>query len=908
MFELLTLFAALLLIFAVHMLRAVLAMPFARVRAAFVPPLPPAPLAPLFVEAFAELAALGFGPPRGVLQSRTDGEPVPMPWRAVLVHEDGTTAWLGPPPAPKRPHRLHVLYASRLADGRSAISQPFDPYFACAQNERLVARTGLEPAFAAQLAAHREWVAGLGSEVVPADEHVLADMAGPENERIRAALIARGALRALGPDVAVPRFAFAIRLLWTYLRTPNPPPDARPVPPERLALLARAIEIVRHRAPPRTAQWILFGVSVLLFMAIGAAFWNAQVALAILVVVIVHELGHFLAMRAFGYRNTHILALPLVGGVAMGIDAAPHATKRAWMSLMGPLPGIFIGWALLALALSGAAPEWMAGSLLPLAAIFLFVNYLNVLPIPPLDGAHVVDAMLPPRMARVQTVFLAIAATVGGWLAWQYGLPLLTFLAGLQLLGLPAMWRLHGVERELAGFAAHAAEAPAAKMLRVLRTLERRLGPATNAAQRVGQATAVITRLDTKPMGHLARLATGIVYAVLLAVPVAALVMLPEMFATPSARMESGTAGPEQSERERDSTLARAAALPLAELLRVPGADALPESASVDVIADAEKRLGRALPTDLRNVYAVANGSESAGLFAIEDVRAAAAYLDEWIAPYAKTLALERESGAWVEIPLADARGWWHVGGDDEAPLFYLPDGHAQLPGKRVVSWFLESPSAHADVREWLVQAWAERAESERYLAQARERERVVRAELRDAPVARLLASFEQPSLLVRMMIDEPAWPDGADDAALDAAADRLGLALPPDLRELYALHDGFPPLGVLPSAQLATWADSRARFVERHEDLAQRIRTVQSAASGGGEALGGLETSDLERCVLVAANAVDERLMPRLAWCAPTTPHAGWIDVGAARRHASFRDWLLEQAVPMAAALRAVE
>ena len=43
---------------------------------------------------------------------------------------------------------------------------------------------------------------------------------------------------------------------------------------------------------------------------------------------------------------TVLLMLPLVGGVTLGVERTSSAAQRAWMSLMGPLPGIVLGWVL----------------------------------------------------------------------------------------------------------------------------------------------------------------------------------------------------------------------------------------------------------------------------------------------------------------------------------------------------------------------------------------------------------------------------------------------------------------------------------------------------------------------------------------------------------------------------------
>ncbi len=891
---------AIALIVVVLFLRAVLAMPFARTSARFVPAGPAAGLGPLFEAAARDLETLGFSGPRWVLASRADGEPVTLPLRAVFQNADGGLAWLGPPANARAPHRLFVHFNDRLRDGRLAISQPFDPYFEATQTDEIVARTAAEPGLVAQWGAHRRWVAGLGSEPVVADDAEILDQAGGLMERQRKALLARGELRALSDTVAVPRLGLGLRMVWRLLRMPKPPPDPRPVPAERLALLARVQDVIRHRAPPRRAQWLLFAASVVLFMGLGALLWDARFAVVILVVVLIHELGHFLAMRAFGYRNVHILALPLVGGVAMGVDATPGATRSAWMSLMGPLPGIVIGWVLLGLVLTGNAPEWSHDWIWPFTIAFLVDNYLNVLPIPPLDGAHVVEKLLPLRHARLQTAFLGIAAAVGIWFAISYGYYLLAALAAFQLVALPANWRTRKAEAELATDTTLPKQ-PQARMLGVLRHLERRLGPPRNATARINEAFQTLTRLDTVPMGVVSRVITGSVYLGLLVVPVTALFL----FAGPLG----GLAGPGEDryaaiERERIATLESARALPLSELLASSSTEPLPVPADEHALAAADSKLGRPLPDEIRALYRIANGVPALDIQPVEAIETAAARLDRDVAPHFDNLLIDLggDADSWAEIPLADARHWWHLGGLDEAPLFYLPDPDARLPGIRVVSYDFESPSAYASLREWLDQTWGARQQYEAEEAARGAREAQVRAALRDAPVSSLAESWSPPDLWMRWMIEESAWPTGADDATIAAAQTRLGVALPADLVELLRLHDGFPPVHLLPASNLARWHKRRAQvregFAESHFNIETREYAVPAQ---GGVPIESLAEDDVQDCIVVTAFDRPEAaraLWPRLLWC-PTHTSGVWIDLSAHRRYESFRLWLFEQAAP---------
>jgi len=912
MIDLLALVAAIALIVIVVMLRSAATLPFARYRASFAPAaVPPAGTAAMFEEAFATLAALGFSAPRWVLVARTDDAPATLPLRAVLTHPDGGAVWLGPPLAPAAARRLFCYYVDRLEDGRHAISQPFDAFYAGTQTDEIVARTAAEPDYGTQWAAHRRWVSGLGSPSQPLDDHGVLDQVTGMVERQRQALIARGALRPVNEHLALPTLRFAAQLLRQHRRTPKAPPGKGPVAAELVALLARQQEHVSHRAPAKRTQWTLFLSSVALFMAAGAVMWGALFALGLLVVVLIHECGHFLAMRAFGYRNVHMLALPLVGGVAMGVNANPAATRAAWMSLMGPLPGIIIGWGLLAAWATGVLPEAFMEPAFSLALLFLFVNYLNVLPVPPLDGAHVVQALLPPRFARLQTLLLASFALIGAFVAWQFGFVLLTLLALLQLGGVPMLWRLHGAERDLATDGTYGAAHRNVRLLRVARKLERELGPAINAPQRVKQASEVLVRLETKPMGGLARLATGAVYAALLIVPLSALLFfqLPLGMDAGDVDFEQRVLEEQQARAAYQETVRSVALKQL--LLELSNEQPLVAPASNESLAAGASKLGRPLPDELREIYQISDGVPGVDLRPVAELEPATTLAE--IAEYTDTLYIGYQEGDEyrdAEIPIGEVTGWWHIGGDGEAPLFYLPEPDPRLPGMRVVSHFYESPMAYASLRDWLEQAWIGRQEEAAAMAAHAVRSQQASETLRDASLADLAAAFQPPqSLLLRLLVDQPEWPQGASAETLAAHASRMQLELPEDYAEFLQLHDGFPPLQLLPVAELALWQERAVLMQpERRTALFESFATPDPDVAAE-QSLVGLREESVQDCFVAAAMQRADAaagFRPSLLWCPHAAVESRWIDLSWRRRFPSFRAWLTERAVPFVASAEA--
>jgi tetratricopeptide (TPR) repeat protein/Zn-dependent protease len=118
--------------------------------------------------------------------------------------------------------------------------------------------------------------------------------------------------------------------------------------------------------------------------------WDFGVQL--LVIILLHELGHLLAMQLFGYRNTSMLFIPFFGGVAMGKNEGATLSQKFWVLMFGPLPGILLGMAMLFVSSGNANLAWWNG----FGLWMVVINLLNLLPIYPLDGGKIVSLLLQP--------------------------------------------------------------------------------------------------------------------------------------------------------------------------------------------------------------------------------------------------------------------------------------------------------------------------------------------------------------------------------------------------------------------------------------------------------------------------------------------------------------------------------
>lgn len=158
---------------------------------------------------------------------------------------------------------------------------------------------------------------------------------------------------------------------------------------------------------------------------------------AFAVAIIVHELGHCFVLRR--YDQDPSVVLWGLGGLTFG--SAPLPPKRSILvSAAGPVAGLL----LIGLPAHLALQAWYAtylpfaelGSLPYLALVdlrFLAIlwSLVNLLPIIPLDGGHICEAVLElwhgePRKQTARMVSVVTGFTVGTytffWLGWTFGL------------------------------------------------------------------------------------------------------------------------------------------------------------------------------------------------------------------------------------------------------------------------------------------------------------------------------------------------------------------------------------------------------------------------------------------------------------------------------------------------------
>ena len=153
---------------------------------------------------------------------------------------------------------------------------------------------------------------------------------------------------------------------------------------------------------------IMLVIAALLVTYIGLGVdIKAHSFLILLSVFLVHELGHLLAMIFFSYRDPQVICVPLLGLSANKPRQAIANWKQVIVHLMGPLPGIVAGIALL-LINKQFPVDWIYET----AVVMLVVNYLHLLPYMSLDGGRIMRLTVMDRFPMGKIMFPLVSSAI----------------------------------------------------------------------------------------------------------------------------------------------------------------------------------------------------------------------------------------------------------------------------------------------------------------------------------------------------------------------------------------------------------------------------------------------------------------------------------------------------------------
>src|SRR5439155_15513140 len=135
-------------------------------------------------------------------------------------------------------------------------------------------------------------------------------------------------------------------------------------------------------------QFAVAGASMALSIAAYATKAPLPLVVGFVLIILIHEIGHAVVIRAKGLRAGFLVFIPFIGGAVTLKDQPRSAYDDAQIGLAGPIAGTFAS--LVALQIF----KWTGNPLYLLIALTGFIlNLINLLPIGMLDGGRISAAV-----------------------------------------------------------------------------------------------------------------------------------------------------------------------------------------------------------------------------------------------------------------------------------------------------------------------------------------------------------------------------------------------------------------------------------------------------------------------------------------------------------------------------------
>jgi Zn-dependent protease len=159
--------------------------------------------------------------------------------------------------------------------------------------------------------------------------------------------------------------------------------------------------------------------SMLVSVGAYSLIWGWKFALGFVVLLFLHEMGHYIQLRREGVKPTGMVFIPFLGAAVGTRSLGGSALAEARVGLAGPILGSLATAALLPIAAATDDDFWRA-----LAFTGFFLNLFNLLPVVPLDGGRAMAAMAPWMW------FVGFGAMLGLLIVWPNPILLIIVLLG----------------------------------------------------------------------------------------------------------------------------------------------------------------------------------------------------------------------------------------------------------------------------------------------------------------------------------------------------------------------------------------------------------------------------------------------------------------------------------------------
>lgn len=136
------------------------------------------------------------------------------------------------------------------------------------------------------------------------------------------------------------------------------------------------------------AQYAIAGGSIVVTIAAYATQFPLAVVVGFVVITLIHEIGHAVAIRAKGLRTGFMVFVPFIGGAVTLRDQPRTVYDDAQIGLAGPFAGTLASLVCLQIYKWTADPLWLL-----IAFMGFAINLFNLLPIGMLDGGRISAAV-----------------------------------------------------------------------------------------------------------------------------------------------------------------------------------------------------------------------------------------------------------------------------------------------------------------------------------------------------------------------------------------------------------------------------------------------------------------------------------------------------------------------------------
>jgi stage IV sporulation protein FB len=199
-----------------------------------------------------------------------------------------------------------------------------------------------------------------------------------------------------------------------------------------------------------TNIWLRSIMSLAVYLILGYyIFPSYKMLLLITAIVMLHELGHFFAMKYFRYSDLGIFFIPLLGAYVSGTKREVSQKQSAIILLAGPLPGIILGIILYLLDENSSGLYFLEISFSRIAVLMIILNLINLFPVYPLDGGQLLNRVFLDEESFWSKVFVFLSAAVMCWFALKLPFYALLIFPALMLLRLFSDSKLNTVEKKI---------------------------------------------------------------------------------------------------------------------------------------------------------------------------------------------------------------------------------------------------------------------------------------------------------------------------------------------------------------------------------------------------------------------------------------------------------------------------